>query len=92
MAQGMPMMGTRTRPALVRRHAGRRFRITLQEGKNRQIRRMVRKIGNQVVALKRIRMATIRLGNLKEGQWRHLSAGEVERLLGALPPSAAGEG
>jgi 23S rRNA pseudouridine2605 synthase/23S rRNA pseudouridine2604 synthase len=92
MAQGMPMMGTRTRPALVRRHAGRRFRITLKEGKNRQIRRMVRKIGNQVVALKRIRMATIRLGNLKEGQWRHLSAGEVERLLGALPPSAAGEG
>lgn len=90
MAEGMPMMGSRTRRALVRRRAGRRFRITLKEGKNRQIRRMVRKVGNHVVALKRIRMASIRLGNLKEGQWRHLTDREVEGLLGALPQSVAG--
>lgn len=86
MAGGMPMMGTRTRPATVKRIAERRFRITLKEGKNRQIRRMVRKVGNHVVALKRVRMASIRLGNLKEGQWRHLTDREVERLLKALPP------
>lgn len=86
MAAGMPMMGTRTRPATVKRIAERRFRITLKEGKNRQIRRMVRKVGNHVVALKRVRMASIRLGNLKEGQWRHLTDREVERLLKALPP------
>jgi len=85
MTEGMPMMGTRTRPARVRRTAGRRFRITLQEGKNRQIRRMVRKVGNHVVRLKRIRMATLRLGNLKEGQWRHLTAQEVKTLLDTLP-------
>jgi len=85
MAEGMPMMGTRTRPARVRRTSGRHFRITLQEGKNRQIRRMVRKVGNHVVRLKRIRMATIRLGNLKEGQWRHLTAKEVTALLNTLP-------
>ena len=92
MAEGMPMMGTRTRPALVRRRAGRRFRITLKEGKNRQIRRMVRKVGNHVVALKRIRMASIRLGNLKEGQWRHLTDKEVEKLLAAaLPQSSTGD-
>jgi 23S rRNA pseudouridine2605 synthase/23S rRNA pseudouridine2604 synthase len=86
MAEGMPMMGTRTRPARVKRITGRRFRITLQEGKNRQIRRMVRKVGHHVVILKRIRLATLRLGNLKEGRWRHLSAREVAQLLAALPP------
>jgi 23S rRNA pseudouridine2605 synthase/23S rRNA pseudouridine2604 synthase len=86
MAEGMPMMGTRTRPARVRRTSSRRFRITLMEGKNRQIRRMVRKVGHHVVALKRIRMATLRLGALKEGQWRHLTAREVQHLLESLPP------
>ena len=85
MAQGMPMMGSRTRPAYVHRIAGRRFRITLMEGKNRQIRRMVRKVGHHVVTLKRVRMATLRLGNLKEGQWRHLTPREVEGLIKALP-------
>jgi 23S rRNA pseudouridine2605 synthase/23S rRNA pseudouridine2604 synthase len=85
MAEGMPMMGTRTRPARVHRTAGRRFRIILQEGKNRQIRRMVRKVGNHVVSLKRLRMATLRLGNLKEGQWRHLTAKEVKALINTLP-------
>ena len=85
MAEGMPMMGTRTRPAKVRRTSGRCFRIILQEGKNRQIRRMVRKVGNHVVRLKRVRMASLQLGNLKEGQWRHLTAKEVTALLDTLP-------
>jgi 23S rRNA pseudouridine2605 synthase/23S rRNA pseudouridine2604 synthase len=86
MATGMPLMGSKTRPAMVKRRSERRFQITLKEGKNRQIRRMVRKVGNHVVALKRVRMASIRLGKLKEGQWRHLTDREVERLLKALPP------
>lgn len=86
MAGGMPLMGTKTRPAKVKRRSDRRFQITLKEGKNRQIRRMVRKVGHHVVALKRVRMASIRLGKLKEGQWRHLTDREVERLLETLPP------
>ena len=86
MAEGMPLMGTQTRPARVYRRSGRRFRIILKEGKNRQIRRMVRKVGNHVVALKRIRMASLRLGQLKEGRWRHLTDREVERLLRQLSP------
>ena len=64
LAKGLPMMGTRTRPARVKRISARRFGIVLQEGKNRQIRRMVRKVGNQVTHLKRIRIANIKLGNL----------------------------
>jgi pseudouridine synthase len=55
----------------------------LQEGKNRQIRRMVRKVGNQVVRLKRIRIANITLGDLSSGSWRHLTQEELESLLKA---------
>ena len=84
MAQGLPLMGKRTRPARLKRISSRRFRIVLQEGKNRQIRRMVRKVGNQVSGLKRIRIANIRLGNLSLGGWRHLTAKEIEKLLQML--------
>ena len=84
LAKGLPMMGTRTRPARVKRISARRFRIILQEGKNRQIRRMVRKVGNQVVDLKRIRIANIKLANLPLGRWRHLAEKEKDKLLTSL--------
>jgi 23S rRNA pseudouridine2605 synthase/23S rRNA pseudouridine2604 synthase len=84
MAKGLPMMGTRTRPARVKRISARRFRIVLHEGKNRQIRRMVRKVGGQVTHLKRIRVANIKLGNLPSGSWRYLTKIEKEKLLKAL--------
>jgi 23S rRNA pseudouridine2605 synthase len=58
----------------------RRFRIVLKEGRNRQIRRMVRKVGNRVVKLKRIRVASILLGRLEKGRWRYLSETEVKGL------------
>ena len=84
LAKGLPMMGTRTRPARVKRISARRFGIVLQEGKNRQIRRMIRKVGNQVTHLKRIRIANIKLGNLPSGSWRYLTKIEKENLLKAL--------
>jgi len=84
LAQGLPMMGTKTRPARVKRISTRRFLIVLQEGKNRQIRRMLRKVGNQVTDLKRIRIANIRLGNLPPGRWRYLSDKEKDLLLKQL--------
>jgi len=80
MEKGLPLMGTRTRPARIRRISSRRFRITLQEGRNRQIRRMVCKVGNRVVKLKRIRVAGITLERLTPGQWRYLKTEEVEQL------------
>ena len=84
LAKGLPMMGTRTRPARVKRISARRFWIVLREGKNRQIRRMVRKVGNQVTHLKRIRIANIELGNLPSGRWRYLTEREKENLLKVL--------
>jgi 23S rRNA pseudouridine2605 synthase/23S rRNA pseudouridine2604 synthase len=80
MEEGLPLMGTRTRPARINRISPRRFRMVLQEGKNRQIRRMVRKVGNEVVRLQRRRFATIKLGNLAPGKWRYLSRRETESL------------
>lgn len=80
LAAGLPLMGTRTRPAGVRRLSDRRFRMVLKEGRNRQIRRMVRKVGHRVVQLKRIRVASILLGRLEKGRWRYLSQAEVKSL------------
>lgn len=81
MAAGMPLLNTRTRPAEVHRIGARRFRIVLKEGRNRQIRRMVRQLGNEVLDLKRVRVAHVRLGRLPEGRWRHLTDAEVQALL-----------
>lgn len=81
LAEGMPVLGSMTRPARVRRLSGRRFRIVLLEGRNRQIRRMVKQLGHQVKQLKRIRMAHIHLGSLPEGAWRHLTRAETKRLI-----------
>lgn len=82
MAAGLPMMGTQTRPAKIERVSPRKFRIVLQEGKNRQIRRMARKVGHHVEKLKRVRIAHIRLGRLAEGKWRLLSPKEIKALRG----------
>ena len=80
LAKGLPMMESKTRPAKVQRIASRQFRIILKEGKNRQVRRMVRKVGNQVTRLKRIRVAGIKLGQLPLGKWRHLTEQEKEEI------------
>ena len=84
MAAGLPMMGSKTRPARVQRISARQFRIVLKEGKNRQVRRMVRKVGNQVKILKRIRVAGIKLGRLPPGKWRYLTGKEKSAVLDLL--------
>jgi len=84
MASGIRLSGRLTRPARVRRVSARKFRIVLQEGRNRQIRRMLGAVNHEAVRLKRIRMAGLRLGTLPRGAWRHLTAGEKELLLKML--------
>ena len=84
MEKGILLKGRRTRPAVVKRLSGRRFRIILKEGRNRQIRRMARHLGHQVSRLKRIRMANIQLGKLPPGAWRYLTRAETKQLLKGL--------
>jgi len=83
MASGIHLLGKRTRTALVKRISPVQFRIVLKEGRNRQIRRMVEKVGNRVKELKRIRISNVKLGGLKEGCWRYLTEKEKKELLSA---------
>lgn len=57
------------------------YSITIHEGKKRQIRRMFAHLGHRILALKRIRMGTLNLGILKEGEVRELTQREVNALL-----------
>jgi len=57
------------------------YSITIHEGRKRQIRRMFARLGYQVLALRRVRIGNLTLGDLKEGGLRELTANEVSRLL-----------
>ena len=80
LAGGVRLNGKPTRPANVYREGRHEFRIVLQEGRNRQLRRMVEAVGNEVAKLHRVRMATLHLGSLAPGQWRYLSTREIAEL------------
>ena len=84
MATGIVLKGRVTRPARIRRLTGNKFRMVLQEGRNRQIRRMLGQLSHEAIRLKRIRMAGIRLGGLPRGAWRHLTGKEKADLLKML--------
>ena len=55
--------------------------VTIHEGRNRQVRRMCQAAGLEVQRLKRIAEGALKLGDLKEGQWRELEPREIELLL-----------
>lgn len=57
--------------------------VTIHQGKNRQIRRMCETVGLQVLQLKRVQEHNLKLGDLKEGQWRYLTAEEIQKLKGS---------
>jgi 23S rRNA pseudouridine2605 synthase len=56
------------------------IRITIHEGKNRQVRKMCEAIGHPVITLKREAIGKVQLGNLGEGAWRNLSEEEIRWL------------
>jgi 23S rRNA pseudouridine2605 synthase len=83
--------GYRTAPAQVRvdEPAGKGIwlRVTMHEGRKRQIRETGSLLGLPVVKIIRVRLGTLLLGNLKPGEWRHLTAQEVAALKGENKPS-----
>lgn len=81
MARGVVIMGQPTRPATLTRRGKQEFSIVLTEGRNRQIRRMCQALEYCVVGLHRIRVMHIRIGELREGQWKDLSERERRELL-----------
>ncbi|MCI8623176.1 MAG: rRNA pseudouridine synthase [Provencibacterium sp.] len=63
------------------------LRIVLQEGRNRQVRRMCEAVGLTVLRLKRTHIGPLSLGMLEPGHWRLLEPAEVGMLRGAASPS-----
>jgi 23S rRNA pseudouridine2604 synthase len=85
MAGGVQLSDALTKRCKVRRLGARVFNIILTQGLNRQIRRMCAALGYEVVALERIRIMHVTLGNLPIGKWRDLSAAEVAALWPTTP-------
>jgi len=56
------------------------LKITIYEGRNRQVKRMCAAIGHPVIKLKRVRFGPLSLGSVLRGQYRYLTEGEVRKL------------
>lgn len=82
LRNGIELSDGPTRPARVRRASESAFEITITEGRNRQVRRMVEAIGSRVVELVRIAIGSIEIGNLQTGATRALTSEEVRKLHG----------
>ena len=78
--------GGRTLPAQVEemrarfKSDGTWLRVIMREGRKRQIRRVAGMLGHPVRQLVRVRIGPLKLGNLKTGEWRRLTAREIEEL------------
>ena len=80
LARGVELEDGPTAPTQVKRRGEREVEIVLREGRNRQVRRMLEAVGNEVVALRRVGFGPLRIGGLKVGASRRLSNDEVARL------------
>ena len=88
MSSGVPILDTVTRPCRVEKIGKYTFSIILTQGLNRQIRRMCEALGYQVKDLVRVRVMNIRLGSLREGEYRKVTDEELEELYGLLADSS----
>jgi 23S rRNA pseudouridine2605 synthase len=86
LRRGIPLDGRRTQPAdvilLNKRPSDREgiLLITIREGRNRQVRRMLEAVGHPVRNLRRTKIGPLSDRRLKAGEWRDLSAKEVAAL------------
>lgn len=80
LASGVELEDGPTAPAGVSRLGEREIEVVLREGRNRQVRRMVEAVGNEVVALRRVRFGPVELGSLPQGQARRLGDDDIARL------------
>lgn len=80
---GSPERSRRTSEAkvsVVPKTEGRQLRISIHEGRNRQVKKMLEAVGCYVRRLRRIEYANLNLKGLREGEWRYLSGEEIKRL------------
>jgi pseudouridine synthase len=83
---GIELSDGPTRPAEVKRlrDTGKHtfLEMTITEGRNRQVRRMVDAVGSKVLKLVRVAIGPVRIGDLEIGKWRPLTEAEVRALMG----------
>jgi 23S rRNA pseudouridine2605 synthase len=94
LRRGIPLDGRRTLPAdvtlvnRVRHDRNGVLRITIREGRNRQVRRMCEAVGYPVDTLRRVQIGPLGDKRLKPGEWRDLRDDEVQALKRLAEPSA----
>ena len=77
LEKGVLLDDEKTKPCKIKRIGSREVRMIISEGKNRQIRRMFSFVGKKVVKLKRIRIKSLLLGDLKLGSWKHVDKSQI---------------
>jgi 23S rRNA pseudouridine2604 synthase len=88
MANGVPMLGVTTKKCRVVQEGVNTFRIILVQGLNRQIRRMCKHFGYDVLKLERVRIMNISLKGLPVGDWRDLTESEIKVINSMLSESS----
>lgn len=85
ITEGIIIDDRKTAPAEVRVVTKEENRVVLEiilyEGRNRQIRKMCEQLGLEVARLKRTAIGSVKLGMLKQGDWRELTEDEVRKLM-----------
>lgn len=85
LRNGLELADGPTRPAIVTRlrDMGKHthFEITITEGRNRQVRRMVEALDSKVMKLVRVAIGPVTIGELGMGKWRYLTAPEIQSLI-----------
>jgi 23S rRNA pseudouridine2605 synthase len=82
LLRGIVLDGRRARIARIHSISPMRLRVVLRQGINRQVRRMFEALGYHVKRLVRVRIGSLRLGDLPQGHWRALTKRELESLEG----------
>ena len=85
LRSGVDIDGQRTAPcevSIIDTHpnGNTKLRITIHEGRNRQVRKMCEAIGHPAISLKRTNIGALSLGGLQRGKWRDLTSAEVREL------------
>jgi 23S rRNA pseudouridine2605 synthase len=93
LANGVELSDGPTHPAVVRRQRDSEkytfLEITITEGRNRQVRRMLEAVGSKVLKLVRVKLGPLTLDGLRIGEWRDLTPAEVSELRGKRPKGLA---
>lgn len=91
---GIPLPAGKTAPCKVRslRHTDSKewIELILHEGKKREIRLMMLRVGHPVIKLKRVAYAFLKIGDLPLGAYRHLTANEVKKLRATIVKGPVG--